>query len=93
MLKEIYSFDMVKKKDFIIKADIKKLPLEDQCADAAVFCLSLMGVNYIEFILEATRILRTGGSLFIAEVLSRVKLGIFINMIKSLGYTLLKRVT
>ncbi|WFD35199.1 25S rRNA (adenine(645)-N(1))-methyltransferase [Malassezia cuniculi] len=40
-------------------------------ADVAVFCLSLMGTNWLEMIIEARRVLRTGGELIVAEVTSR----------------------
>lgn len=47
------------------------VPLKTASVDAAVFCLSLMGVDYGDAILEARRVLRDGGRLFIAEVRSR----------------------
>ena len=41
-----------------------------------------MGTNYIEFILETFRILKEGGFLVIAEVISRIKFKIgFVNLI------------
>ena len=39
--------------------------------DAGVFCLSLMGTNFPEFLREANRVLKRDGKLFVAEVLSR----------------------
>ncbi len=44
------SFDLVAKKEYVEVADIANLPVNDQTADACVFCLSLMGVNYLDFI-------------------------------------------
>ena len=38
-----------------------------------VFCLSLMGTNFPEFLVEANRVLKPRGKLFVAEVLSRFK--------------------
>ena len=52
-------------------ADSAHVPLPHSVADAAVFCLSLMGTNYIDFLLEANRVLKSGGELFVAEVRSR----------------------
>lgn len=80
-------------KPFIIKADISKLkrkstrsPYSGETQDIAVFCLSLMGVNYIQFILEAIRVLKVGGELFIAEVESRCKdWRLFEQMLKVVG--------
>lgn len=47
--------------------------MEDEYLDIGVFSLSLMGTNYPAFILEANRVIKLGGKLFIAEVLSRFK--------------------
>lgn len=63
----------------ITPTDAAALPLPDQSVDCAVFCLSLMGVNYKDFLTEAHRIIRPSKpvqgnlvpSLYIAEVRSR----------------------
>lgn len=62
----------------------------DGQADVAVFCLSLMGTNWIHMILEAKRVLRTGGELIVAEVTSRFQGGFerFIALVKALGFGL-----
>ncbi|KAL1592264.1 25S rRNA (adenine645-N1)-methyltransferase [Paraconiothyrium brasiliense] len=52
-------------------ADISALPCADGSADVAVFCLALMGTNWLDFIDEAYRILRWRGELWIAEIKSR----------------------
>ena len=43
--------------------------------DVVVFCLALMGTDYPRFLKEATRVLRPGGKLWIAEVRSRFVTG------------------
>ena len=43
--------------------------------DVVVFCLALMGTDYPRFLKEATRVLRPGGKLWIAEVRSRFVIG------------------
>ena len=55
----------------ITQSDIAKVPLESNSIDICVFCLSLMGINFPEFLKEANRVLKQNGKLFIAEVLSR----------------------
>ncbi|GAC92814.1 potential rRNA methyltransferase [Pseudozyma hubeiensis SY62] len=62
----------------------------DGVADVAVFCLSLMGTNWVHMLLEAKRVLRTGGELIIAEVSSRFADGFdaFIRIVKMLGFGL-----
>lgn len=44
---------------------------EDSSVDAAIFCLALMGTDYGTFLKEASRVMKPGGLLWIAEVRSR----------------------
>ena len=71
----IYSFDAGKldgeEYQHIIQCDISKVPLPVNSLDIAVFSLSLMGTNYIDFLIEANRVLKNKGILLVAEVLSR----------------------
>ena len=89
IFKEILSFDLVALKDFIKPVDIRNLPLSDGSKDIAVFCLALMGTNYLEFLLEAARCLKIGGYLIISEVNSRIpNVEMFSSLIKCLGFEL-----
>jgi ribosomal RNA-processing protein 8 len=67
----IHSFDLQNPSPLVTKADIANLPLEDASVDVAIFCLALMGTNWIDFIEEAFRILRWKGELWVAEIKSR----------------------
>lgn len=53
-----------------IACDIAHVPLEEESLDLAVFCLSLMGSNFTEYIREAHRCLRLDGVLHIWEAAS-----------------------
>ena len=53
------------------RADISNLPLPDRSVDVVVFCLALMGTNWVDFIEEAYRVLRWKGELWISEIKSR----------------------
>ena len=78
-------------KDHITACDIANLPLKKESVDTCVFCLALMGVNYIDFILEAHRVLSIGGYLVIAEVMSRIPdKTLLIQLIKALGFKFIK---
>ncbi|CAL8580752.1 25S rRNA (adenine645-N1)-methyltransferase [Xanthoria parietina] len=55
----------------ITVSDIAKLPLADGSADVAIFCLALMGTNWINFVVEAARVVRVGGECWVGEVRSR----------------------
>ena len=39
---------------------LTQVPLASKSVDIAVFCLSLMGTNITEFIMEANRVLKDG---------------------------------
>lgn len=89
----IHSFDLIKLNDFITQCDIKNVPLGDSSVNIAVFCLSLMGVNFIDFIREAKRILVSGGILIVAEIISRVvEMKKFILIFEKLGFKLRKKI-
>jgi len=68
---KLHSFDLHSPSKLVTKADISNLPLEDGSADVAIFCLALMGTNWISFIEEAYRILHWRGELWVAEIKSR----------------------
>ncbi|KAA8499307.1 Ribosomal RNA-processing protein 8 [Porphyridium purpureum] len=70
---KVHSFDLVAHNERITACDMAHVPLDSASVDVAVFCLSLMGTNYAEFIREANRVLRNGAKLFVAEVASRFK--------------------
>lgn len=67
----IQSYDLQSPSPVVTKADIANLPLPDGSMDVAIFCLALMGTNWIDFIEEAYRILHWKGELWIAEIKSR----------------------
>lgn len=68
---EVHSFDLKKANDRITVADIKNVPLEDESCTIVIFCLALMGTNFLDFIEEAYRILAPNGEIWIAEIKSR----------------------
>lgn len=72
----IHSFDLAKgdgpNASLITVADIcTHIPLADSSIDLAIFCLALMGTNWVMSLIEAARIVRPGGELWIAEIKSR----------------------
>ncbi|OAA47727.1 Methyltransferase-related protein [Metarhizium rileyi] len=68
---DIKSFDLQSPSALVTRADIAHLPLEDGSVNVAIFCLALMGTNWIDFVEEAYRILHWKGELWIAEIKSR----------------------
>lgn len=64
---KVYSFDYVAVDDSVIECDISDIPLDNNIVDVSVFCLSLMGSNYNEYLKEGYRILKPYGSMFVVE--------------------------
>lgn len=88
---EVHSFDLKKINNKITVADIKNVPLDNESCSIVIFCLSLMGTNFLDFIKEASRILIKGGELWITEIKSRIfdpKCVDFIKAIEGLGFKL-----
>ncbi|KAI2635238.1 hypothetical protein GGS21DRAFT_539272 [Xylaria nigripes] len=67
----ILSYDLQSPSTLVTRADIANLPLADGSVDVAIFCLALMGTNWLDFIEEAYRILHWKGELWVAEIKSR----------------------
>ena len=94
----VHSFDLVASAPGVIACNMSDLPLPNESIDAVVFCLSLMGTDYGEFLQEAARVLRETGWIWIAEVQSRFVDGSgrsvlddFIAAVTQLGFVLKKR--
>jgi len=70
---KFHNFDLHAPNSHVTVADVSSLPLRDGEVDIAIFCLSLMGTNWISFVEEAWRILRGDGKgeVWVAEVKSR----------------------
>lgn len=69
----IHSYDLHASNEHVTKADIANLPLKNGQVDIAIFCLSLMGTNWVDFVEEAWRVLRGDGKgeCWVSEVKSR----------------------
>lgn len=84
---KVHSFDLVAVNDFVTACDMAHLPIEASSADIVVFCLSLMGTNLSDYIKETRRVLKIGGILKIAEVVSRfVNVKLFCTALCKLGF-------
>jgi ribosomal RNA-processing protein 8 len=89
---KVHSFDLVALNDSVTACDMSKTPLAGEQVDIAIFCLSLMGTNISDYIREASRVLKTGGLLKIAEVVSRFSgLSRFTDAVCSYGFQLLNK--
>ena len=69
-MQKVHSFDLVSAAPHVIACNMAHVPMETASADVAVFSLALMGTDYGSFLIEAARVLRHKGWLWIAEVRS-----------------------
>ena len=89
---KMYSFDHVAVNPSVMACDMSNTGLNPEVLDVAVFSLSLMGVNWADYLKEAYRILRSGGLLKIAEPASSWSDDSFIALkkgIESAGFEIL----
>ena len=68
---KVYSFDHVAINEKVTACNMVNVPLDDLALDVAVLSLSLMGLNYSDYLKEAYRTLKFGGLLKIAEPINR----------------------
>lgn len=84
---QVHSFDHVAINEKVIACDMTKVPLENESLDAAIFSLSLMGINFVDYLIEAQRCLKLDGYLWIAEPTSRIKdINLFQDLLFRLGF-------
>lgn len=88
----VHCFDLASLDPRVTVCDMAQVPLEDECVDVAVFCLSLMGTNIRDFLEEANRVLKPGGLLKVAEVSSRFKdVRNFLRAVTKLGFKVISK--
>ncbi|KAH9411402.1 putative methyltransferase [Ordospora pajunii] len=72
--KNVVSLDIHPTTKDVVHCDMsKKIPLDDECMDVAVCCLSMMMDNITSATREVNRILKKGGYWYAAEVRSRIE--------------------
>jgi ribosomal RNA-processing protein 8 len=71
---KVLSYDLQASTTDVTVADIANLPLKKESVDVVIFCLALMGTNFLSFVEEAHRILKWRGELWVAEIKSRFNL-------------------
>ncbi|XP_061394368.1 ribosomal RNA-processing protein 8 [Musca vetustissima] len=89
---KVYSMDLVSCRDDIISCDMANTPLNTHALDVAVYCLSLMGTNLKDYLLEANRVLKMDGLMFVAEIQSRFdNVKDFVRKLDSFGFQLINQ--
>jgi len=83
----VHSFDLYPANERVTQCEMSHVPLPDGSVNVAVFCLSLMGTNFKDYVTEANRVLVVGGILLIAEVRSRIEsLHNFVEFLEEAGF-------
>ncbi|XP_023294493.2 ribosomal RNA-processing protein 8 [Lucilia cuprina] len=89
---KVISMDLVSCRDDIIACDMAETPLTTQSLDVAVYCLSLMGTNLKDYLLEANRVLKMDGLIYIAEIQSRFdNVKDFVKKLDTFGFQLIRQ--
>ncbi|KZC09235.1 Ribosomal RNA-processing protein 8 [Dufourea novaeangliae] len=84
---KVHSFDFVSLNENVTVCDMAHTPVLTNGVQVVVFCLSLMGTNLKDYIIEANRILKKDGILKIAEVKSRFEqVDDFIKVLSQYGF-------
>ncbi|MEQ8272480.1 MAG: zinc-ribbon domain-containing protein [Deltaproteobacteria bacterium] len=63
----VFSFDHVAVNEHVQACDLAAVPQDNESLDVAIFCLSLMGANFTDYIREAHRCLHVDGQIHIWE--------------------------
>jgi hypothetical protein len=89
---KVYSFDHIAIDETVIACDMAHIELPDGILNICVFSLSLMGLNWKDYLTEAHRLSAPGVQLMIAEPQNRWaddKLNTLVSGIKEVGFDLL----
>lgn len=89
---KVHAFDYVAIDKDVIACDMSSVPLNSNEVDAVIFCLSLMGSNYIDYLKEAFRIIKPYGNLFICEPKKKIdnRIEEFKKDIESVGFKIIE---
>lgn len=89
---KVHAFDYVAIDKDVIACDMSSVPLNSNEVDAVIFCLSLMGSNYLDYLKEAFRIIKPYGNLFICEPKKKIdnRIEEFKKDIESVGFKIIE---
>jgi len=86
----VYSFDHVAINADVVACEMAHVPLDDETLDVAIFSLSLMGANFVDYLREAHRTLKLDGQLHVLEATERFSdRERFAEGLKALGFDVL----
>lgn len=86
----VHSFDHIAVNRNVFACDMINTPLDDATLDAAIFSLSLMGLNIKDYIIEAYRTLKPSGQLIIYHPAKQHNREKFVLSLSQLGFAVIK---
>lgn len=85
----VHSFDHVAINENVVACDMAHVPLDDDTLDVAIFSLSLMGANFVDYLREGYRTLKLDGQLHILEATERfTDRNVFVKALEGLGFAI-----
>jgi Hypothetical methyltransferase/Probable Zinc-ribbon domain/Type III restriction enzyme, res subunit len=88
-----HNFDFIAIDDSVKECDMTRVPLEDNCLDVVMFNLSLMGLNFADYIKEAARVLTLDGQLWVYETKSKFdNPQKFVSGLESAGFKIIENI-
>ena len=84
------SFDHVANDGSVIEANTTDLSdyVADESLDVAIYCLSIWGRNKIDYFKEASRMLKRGGTMYVAEPTDKAEQKLFLGDAVNMGFEL-----
>jgi phosphoglycolate phosphatase-like HAD superfamily hydrolase len=87
----VHSFDHVAISPSVVACDMAHTPLDDVILDVAVYCLSLIGVNVKDYLVEAYRTLKPSGQLLVYHPVENTDRQKFVAGLERLGFAVVKQ--
>lgn len=87
----VHSFDHVAISPSVVACDMAHTPLDDVILDVAVYCLSLVGVNVKDYLVEAYRTLKPSGQLLVYHPSENADRRKFVTGLERFGFAVVKQ--
>ncbi|BBE50948.1 hypothetical protein OYT1_ch1391 [Ferriphaselus amnicola] len=87
----VHSFDHVAISPSVVACDMAHTPLDDSILDVAVYCLSLVGANVKDYLVEAYRTLKPSGQLLIYHPTENADRQKFVVGLERFGFAVVKQ--
>jgi len=87
----VHSFDHVAISPSVVACDMAHTPLDDAILDVVVYCLSLVGANVKDYLVEAYRTLKPSGQLLVYHPVENADRLRFVAGLERLGFAIVRQ--